>query len=190
MSFHYPIQSLPFASPKCVAPIPTADPIVRRALVWASLEGPITAISSETITRSGPSPSSECVLLETADDVLVLDIVRSVSDPESRRRDEAAWRAFGWTALTLLPGEIEREARFVNASHIWRNRRTPVPNSLRFQIMDRLREDGPLRTHELLTGLRAERDPLPVLFALACGDEVLIDLDGDLGGDSVVRIRL
>jgi hypothetical protein len=187
--YHSPIHFLPFASPKCVAPIATADPLVRSALVWASLEGTITAINAETITRSEPSPSSECILLEISDDVLVLDVVRGASHPETRRRDEAAWRAFGWTPLTLLPGEIEREARFVNAARIWRERTTPVPNTMRFQIMDRLREDGPLRVHELLTGLRAERDPLPVLFSLACGDELAIDLDDALGRDSIVRIR-
>jgi hypothetical protein len=189
MSLHAPIHFLPFFSSKCVAPIATADELVRSALIWASLDGSITSISVETITRAQPPLSTECILLETGDDLLVLDVVRFGSDPESRRRDEAAWRAFGWTALTLPPHAIEREARFVNACRIWRDRRTPVPNAMRFQILDRLRSDGPMRVHELLGELNADRDPLPVLFALSCGDEVAIDLDGDLGRDSIVRIR-
>ncbi|MDB5501101.1 MAG: hypothetical protein JWR89_1003, partial [Tardiphaga sp.] len=141
MSFHAPIHSHPFSSIKCATPIPTADPLVRSALIWAALDGSITTISVETITRTEPPWSTECVLFETADAVLVLDVLRSVGTTESRDRDEAAWRAFGWTALTLLPGEIEREARFLNAASIWPHRRTPISDLQRFQILDRLRED-------------------------------------------------
>jgi hypothetical protein len=189
MSIHAPTNIPPFYSPKCVAPIATADVLVTSALIWASLDGSIMSISMETVARTEEPAFTDCLLLETPNDTLVLDVLGSAGEPEARRRDERTWRAFGWMPLTLLPTEIEREPRFVNASRIWRERRTSVPNLLRFQILDRLREDGPLRVHELLTGLHADRDPLAALFSLACGGELTIDLDGALGRDTVVRLR-
>lgn len=191
MSVHAAIHTPSFTSAKTKAPIAVANIFVQSALVWASLEKSILSVECKSITRSSPAGPIEYITFEREDDRLVLDLreTRRPADIGARARDERTWRAFCWRPLTLLTEEVGREARFVNARQIWRHRDVDAPTDLRMQILAILAEDAPLTLHEILRRVRAKRDPLPVVFSMACANELSIDLDGTLGPRSVVRGR-
>lgn len=177
--------AVPLRSHKCGLPIDVAGGPLRDALIWAILDGSVNVISLECVTFTTPARRMRFAVL---DGLKVLDVVAAPSDTEARRRNERAWRAYGWTPLTLSAAEIRRETRFVNARSIWRHAGADVPADLRIQVAGALGE-GPLHLDELLNSLRADRDPLPAVFAMVCEGEIEIDLGGTLGPTTTVRSR-
>lgn len=190
-----PLQKSPATSPslfvsaKC-AGVKAESPSLRRALVWASLDADVRSIQVENITRTpGPRARTEFVVLDYGGTLHVLDVVsaRTPLDCAMRQRDEADWRAFGFRLLTIDADDLARGTRFETACEIWMHRRASVPASVRIQALQVLDHDGTVTLDELLRRLRADSDPLPAVLAMACRNELTLDLGSLLGPETMVR---
>jgi hypothetical protein len=180
-----------FASAKTATQIPVTHPLVREALVQASLNSSVLSIGCVAASASG-SGLAEMILFTQEDGEYYLDIVPRHAAQLTELGEEArrVCSAMNLRPLVITEQEIMSQPRLDNARQVWTCAHLRVAASLRLQISDVLAEDGPTSLRTLLSSLRSSSDPLPAVFAMVCGNELEIDLlSAPLGPSSTVRLR-
>ncbi|MCA1411716.1 hypothetical protein I6F30_11270 [Bradyrhizobium sp. NBAIM20] len=184
-----------FSSAKSAAPVPARHPALREALVHASLDPAVRAISHVATAHVG-SPQVEvdldAIILTRDDARLHLDVVpaRRVRDLDAEGLVQIALRELGLQQLVVTAGDLRAEPRRSNARLAWSYKDRPVAVPLRLSILKVLADEGPMPLGTLLETLRSSLDPSPAVMALACADLLEIDLtSGPLGPSTQVRSR-
>ncbi|ABE62184.1 hypothetical protein Nham_1360 [Nitrobacter hamburgensis X14] len=182
-----------FVSAKTSTAIPARHPLVRDALVQASLDPQVRSLEFVPSAAVGATQVALNAIAVVRDDGRFhLDVVeaRPVRDVESEGLALIALDRIGLAPLTLTAADIRREPRFANSKAVWAYRLHPVGIEMRMRVLTVLQEEGPLRLACLLKRIRATRDPAPAVMALACSDLIEIDLISQpLGPTTIVGSR-
>jgi hypothetical protein len=182
-----------FVSAKTSSGIPARHPLIRDALVQASLDPQVRALEfvPSAIVET-TRVALKAIVLVRDDRRFYLDVVdaRPVGKFEVKSLALIALDQLSLSPLILTAADIKREPLFANATTVWAYRRHPVRIEMRMQILSVLQEDGPLQLGCLLQRVRAIQDPAPAVMALACSDLVELDLiSRPLGPSTIVRSR-
>jgi hypothetical protein len=182
-----------FISAKTSVAIPAACPLVRDALIQATLDPSVRTIEFLAQARVDATQVDLGAIIIVRDDGrFVLDVVaaRPVRDVEQEGLALIAYSRLGLSQITLTAADIKREPRFANSRLVWSYRLAPVGISMRMAILQVLADDGPMALSRLLSSLRSDRDPNPAILALACSDLVELDLiSRPLGPQTIARVR-
>jgi hypothetical protein len=182
-----------FVSAKTSVAIPAACPLVRDALIQATLDPSVRTIEFLAQARVGATQVDLGAIIIVRDDGrFVLDVVaaRPVRDVEQEGLALIAYSRLGLSQITLTAADIKREPRFANSRLVWSYRLAPVGISMRMAILQVLADDGPMALSRLLSSLRSDWDPNPAILALACSDLVELDLiSRPLGPQTIARVR-
>jgi hypothetical protein len=182
-----------FVSAKTSVAIPAACPLVRDALIQATLDPSVRTIEFLAQARVDATQVDLGAIIIVRDDGrFVLDVVaaRPVRDVEQEGLALIAYSRLGLSQITLTAADIKREPRFANSRLVWSYRLAPVGISMRMAILQVLADDGPMALSRLLSSLRSDRDPNPAILALACSDLVELDLiSRPLGPQTIARVR-
>jgi hypothetical protein len=182
-----------FISAKTLEPVPHAGGIVTDALVQQSLDPQVLRLSF--LSKAGP-PAAEIelgvVTVLRSDGRFHLDIVPARPLLSSARYDrvQVVLDALGLKPLTLTAAEIMKEPRFSSARTVWRHRRFRSSVGMRLRLLAALFEEGPISIDLLCRMVPGPEDPFASILAMACSDEVELDLvSGPLGPATMVRHR-
>lgn len=182
-----------FVSAKTATALPARNPLLRDALVQASLDPAVRSLEFiQTATVETTQVALRAIVIIRDDGRFYLDVVeaRQVCDVETEGLALIAFDRLDLKPLTLSAADIKRQPRFANARAVWEYRMHPVGIAMRLKILSVLQEDGPMPLGCLLKQIRATRDPAPAVLALACSDLVEIDLvSRPLGPLTIVRSR-
>jgi hypothetical protein len=182
-----------FVSAKTTVAIPAPCPLVRDALIQASLDSSVRTIEFLAQARVDATPVDlNATVIVRDDGRYVLDVVqaRPVRDVEQEGLALIAYSRLGLSQITLTAADIKREPRFANSRLVWSYRLAPVGISMRMSVLQILADDGPMALSRLLSSLRSDRDPNPAILALACSDLIELDLvSGPLGPQTIARSR-
>jgi hypothetical protein len=182
-----------FVSAKTTTAIPARCPLLREALVQASLDPQVRSIGyvASAVVASEPIELG-AIVLHRDDGRFVLDVVpaRRVRDLEDEGLALIAIADLGMTTLVVTADDIRREPRYANACLVWSYNGVFVPIGLRMRILQVLLDEGPLQLGRLLQSIRTDRDPTPAVMGLACADLLELDLlTAALGPMTVARCR-
>lgn len=182
-----------FISAKTTVAIPAPCPLVRDALIQATLDPSVRAIEFLAQARVNATQVDLGAIIIVRDDgSFVLDVVpaRPVRDVELEGLALIAYSRLGLSQITLTAADIKREPRFANSRLVWSYRLAPVGISMRMAVLQVLADDGPMALSRLLASLRSDRDPNPAIMALACSDLIELDLvSKPLGPQTIARSR-
>jgi hypothetical protein len=180
-----------FMSAKTTRAVPVRDALFEEALVQASLDPTVRAI--EPLPRSPLSPlrREEAVVVVRVDGRFVLVVeaattrsADAIIPPEFRTDSPQLPK------MVLTEAYLRSEPRCSNNRLVWSYRRRRVSAGLRFQIIQTLREDGPITLAELTSVVRILGNSCAPVLALACADLVELDLEAvPLGSATVARCR-
>ena len=182
-----------FTSAKTPAPVPARHPALREALVQASLDPAVRSIVHVASANVGSAQVDlDAIVLARDDGSFVLDVVPARADPRSRSRRPCADRAArpGPSAARRNGGGSEVGAPPLECLPVWAHKDWQVSVPLRLRILQALADDGPIELWRLLETIRSDRDPLMGTLALACSDQLELDLTScPLGPMTLVRSR-
>jgi hypothetical protein len=182
-----------FVSAKTTVAIPAPCPLVRDALIQATLDSSVRTIEFLAQARVDATPVDlNATVIVRDDGRYVLDVVqaRPVRDVEQEGLALIAYSRLGLSQITLTAADIKREPRFANSRLVWSYRLAPVGISMRMAVLQVLADDGPMALSRLLSSLRSDRDPNPAILALACSDLLELDLvSRPLGPMTIARVR-
>ena len=182
-----------FVSAKTSVAIPAACPLVRDALIQATLDPSVREIEFLAQARvAATQVELNVIVIHRDDGRFYLDVVpaRPVRDVEDEGLALIALQNLGLPPITLTAADIRREPRFANSRLVWSYRLHPVGISLRMRVLQILADDGPMPLSRLLSAVRSDRDPSPAVLALACSDLIELDLvSRPLGPATVARAR-
>jgi hypothetical protein len=182
-----------FVSAKTTVAIPAPCPLVRDALIQASLDSSVRTIEFLAQARVDATPVDlNATVIVRDDGRYVLDVVqaRPVRDIEQEGLALIAYLRLGLSQITLTAADIKREPRFANSRLVWSYRLAPVGISMRMAVLQILADEGPMALSRLLSSLRSDRDPNPAIMALACSDLIELDLvSRPLGPQTIARSR-
>jgi hypothetical protein len=182
-----------FLSAKTTTAIPATAPLVRDALVQATLDPAVRAIEFIASARVGATPVElNATVIHRDDGRFYLDVVkaRPLRDAEDEGLALIALQELGLAPITLTAADIKHEPRFANSRLVWSYRLHPVGIGLRMRILQKLADDGPMALSRLLFKVRSDRDdPSPAVLALACSDLIELDLvSRPLGPQTIARV--
>jgi hypothetical protein len=182
-----------FVSAKTTTAIPASCPLLRDALVQASLDPVVRSIEFIASARVRQAQIElNAVVLDRDDGRYLLDVVpaRPLRDIEREGLVLIALDELALPSIVLTAADIEREPRFANSRLVWSYRMHPVGIGMRLRILQALADDGPMSLATLLSAVRGERDPSPAVMALACSNLVELDLtSAPLGPSTIARCR-
>ena len=182
-----------FVSAKTSTAIPAPCPLVRDALIQASLDPAVRSIEFLAQARVGTTQVDLGAIIIVRDDGrFVLDVVpaRPVRDVEHEGLALIALAELGLKQITLTAADIRREPRFANSRLVWNYRQHPVGISMRLRVLQVLADDGPMALSRLLSAVRSDRDPSPAVMAMTCSDLLELDLvSRPLGPQTIARSR-
>lgn len=180
-----------FQSVKTCGRIPVAAPILRQALIQATLDPAILRINFVPSVKIGDTEVPLCgIVFATEHAKRLLDIpeARPLRDLDQEALMIMAADSLGLPTLTLTAADINQEPKFSNARWIWSCRARWVSPADRIRILHLLDEHGPARLIDAAGA--ASGDGISAILAMACRDELEIDLVSvPLGPSTVVRIR-
>ncbi|ABE37259.1 conserved hypothetical protein [Rhodopseudomonas palustris BisB5] len=193
MLFTNPAQRDLFVSAKSTTAIPARHPLVRDALIQASLDPQVRSLEFVPAATVGATQVALNAIVVVRDDGRFhLDVVeaRQVRDVEMEGLFLIALDDLKLVPLTLTADDITRQPRFANAKTVWAYRFHTVGIEMRMRVLSVLTEDGPLQLGCLLKRTRGPRDPAPAVMALACSDLLELDIiSRPLGPATMVRSR-
>ncbi|OSI65047.1 hypothetical protein BSZ21_21955 [Bradyrhizobium canariense] len=182
-----------FVSAKCPAPIPARHPALRAALVRASLDPAVRAVSHVATAHVGSAQVEiDAAVVEVGGRRFHLDVVpaRRGRDVEEERLFRVVMARLGLPPLVVTAEALDAEPMRSNRDLVWSHNRRFVPVGLRIRILQVLRDDGPMELVGLLENVRSDVDPTPSVMSLACDDLLELDLQsGPLGPSTTVRQR-
>lgn len=182
-----------FDAAKTTCVVPHAGGLLHDALVQCSLDPAVFEISF--LREAGP-PSAEVelnvVTVLRRDGPFYLDIVPAMPlrSPAEHDRFGFAVAALGLKPLTMSGRDILQEPRFSSARAVWSQRRFNVRTDMRLRLLSALADEAHLTLDSLCRMVPGPEDPLASVLAMACADEVELDLlSGPLGGATKVSAR-
>lgn len=184
-----------FSSAKTAAPVPARHNALREALVLASLDPAVRAISHVATADVGSPQVSvqiDAVVLTRDDARLHLDVVpaRQVRDLDTEGLVQIALRDLGLQQLVVTAEDLRAEPRRSNARLVWSYKDRTVAIPLRLSILKVLADEGPMTLGTLLETIRVGQDPSSAVMALACADLLELDLTSQpLGPSTIARSR-
>ena len=182
-----------FISSKTSTAIPARHPLVRDALVQASLDPQVRLLEYvPTATVEATQVALKAIIITRDDGRFHLDVIeaRPVREVETEGLALIALDRLGLKAATLTSADIKKEPRFANSRAVWFYRLHPVGISMRMRVLTLLQEDGPMALGCLLKRIQAARDPAPAVMAMACSDLIELDLVSQpLGPSTIARSR-
>lgn len=178
-----------FTGAKCAGGIPFSSPLMREALLQASLDREVTRI--EYVTSAQLPHAVGAVVIHRDGKRFALDIRRGGEDIAAEGAEfETVVREHRLELLPITETELRREPRFGNSKLAWLYARHPVNIDDRMRILQMLADEGPLTLGEIVRDSRFHREPSSAVMALACSDLIELDLDSHpLGPETTVRIR-
>jgi hypothetical protein len=180
-----------FVSAKTATAIPTPCPMLRDALIQASLDPLVRSIEFVASARVGSETVRlDALVLVRHDGRHLLEVVpaRAVRDVEEEGLALIALDELGLPTITLTAAEVQREPRLANSRLVWNYRLHPVGIGLRMRILTILTDEGPMSLSRLLPQIRSDRDPSPAIMAMACANLIELDLvSGPLGPATIAR---
>jgi hypothetical protein len=183
-----------FISAKTTVAIPATCPLVRDALIQATLDSSVRTIEFLAQARvDSTEVDLDATIIVRDDGCFVLDVVpaRPIRDVEQEGLALIAYSQLGLKQLTLTAADIKREPRYANSRLVWSYRLAPVGISMRMAVLQILADDGPMSLARLLSAIRSDRDPNPAIMALACSDLIELDLvSRPLGPLTIARVRV
>jgi hypothetical protein len=168
-----------FVSAKTSVAIPASCPLVRDALIQATLDPAVRAIEFLAQARVAATQIDlNAIVIVRDDGRFYLDVVaaRPLRDAEHEGLALIALADLDLVPITLTAADIKREPRFANSRLVWSYRLAPVGISLRMRVLQILGDDGPMSLSRLLSAVRSDRDQNPAILALACSDLIELDL--------------
>jgi hypothetical protein len=182
-----------FISAKTSAAIPAACCLAWDALIQATLDPAIRRIDLIRSAHVGfIRVDIGAIVLNRDDGRFLLDIVpaRRIRDIDEEGLALIALAELGLPTLYLAADDILREPRLANSRAVWSYRLQPVGITMRMRVLSILMENGPMPLSQLLSAIRADRDPGPVVLAMACSDLIQLDLIGvPLGPATMAQCR-
>jgi hypothetical protein len=182
-----------FVSAKCAAPVPARHPALRAALVRASLDPAVRAISHFATAHVGPAQVElDVAVVDLGDRRFHLDVVpaRRVRAVDDEHLFRLAMMRLDLAPLVVTAEDLGVEPARSNRDLVWSHRRRFVPVRLRIRILQMLRDDGPMELVRLLEDVRCDADPTAAVMALCCDDLLELDLESaPLGPATTVRQR-
>jgi len=173
--------------------IPVRHPLLRDALVLASLDPTVRSIQYLPTARSANAATDvDAIVVDRGDGRYHLDVI------EARPRRSIARHIIVADALSELgllrwsmsEAEILSEPRWSNARTVWAHADHPVPVGLRLQVLGTLENEGAMTLGDLLSRLRSDRDPAPAVMAMSCLGMIDLDLAAaPIGPATLVRHR-
>jgi len=173
------------------AAIPVRHPLLRDALVIASLDPTVRSIDYLPTARSSSgSTDVDAIVVERGAVRRFLDVI------EARPRRSIARHLLVADALleigllpwTMSEAEILGEPRWSNARTVWAYAGHAVPIGTRMQVVGALTDEGAMPLGDLLGRLRGDRDPAPAVMAMACMGLIELDLvAAPIGPATMVR---
>jgi hypothetical protein len=180
-----------FVSAKTATAIPTPCPMLRDALIQASLDPLVRSIEFVASARVGSETVRlDALVLVRNDGRHLLEVVpaRAVRDVEEEGLALIALDELGLPTITLTAAEVQREPRLANSRLVWNYRLHPVGIGLRMRILTILTDEGPMSLSRLLPQIRSDRDPSPAIMAMACANLIELDLvSGPLGPATIAK---
>ncbi|MCA1436787.1 hypothetical protein I6F33_27970 [Bradyrhizobium sp. BRP20] len=185
-----------FVSAKGPVPIPARHPALREALVQQSLDPRVRSIAHVPTAHVSSAPlepvAIDATVLTRDDGRFYLDVVpaRQVRELDDEGLVLIALRELELTPLVVTAEDLVREPLCANCRLVWSHHGRFVPVGLRINILQILRDDGPMELVRLVELVRSDHDPSLAVMALACADLIEIDLmSGPLGPSTLVRSR-
>lgn len=182
-----------FTSAKTASPIPARHAAVREALTQASLNPAVRSIGHlETAHAGSAQVDVDAIILARDDGCFYLDVVpaRRVRDIDAEGLVQIALRELRLRPLVVSAEDLKSEPRRSNVRQVWAHKDWSVSPSLRLRILSILADDSPIELWRLLEMIASDRDPFMALMALACTDQLELDLTSSpLGPMSLVRSR-
>jgi hypothetical protein len=193
-SRHHALDGAPlFVSAKTSAAIPARCPLLRDALVQATLDPVVRSIEFIASARVRQAQVElNAIVLDRADGRYLLDVVpaRPVRDIEREGLVLIALDELALPSIVMTAEDIKREPRSANSRLVWSYRMHPVGIGMRLRILQALADDGPMSLASLLSAVQGERDPSPAVMALVCSNLVELDLtSAPLGPSTIARYR-
>lgn len=157
-----------FTAPKCKVAVPVRDPLLRDALLQASLTPAVRAISYRAPDLHGAEPSIAGAILDRIDGSFLLAVcpARPWRSDEELARITALLEGEGLRLLVREASDITRDPLFSNARLVWSHARYTIPLHDRLKIAAALAE-GDRSIVEIEEYARPNCDVLAAICALA-----------------------
>jgi hypothetical protein len=186
-------QVCQFSGAKIIGTIPVLTALVGDAIIQACLDPDVTVIEhlASTTFRS-VRVDVDAVIITRDGRRLALDVAdaRHVRNIDDDGMILLALHERGIDVCQLTEADLRKEPRYSNARIVWSHRSHRIAIGLRMQILQTLADAGALRIGDLLKSVTSDHDPVPAVMALACADQIELELDEQpLGPETVVRAR-
>jgi hypothetical protein len=184
MGFAQPQNREFFISAKARGVALPASGLARDLLIQQSLNPGVLSIG---IMRLGGA--LDAYIVERPDGRHLLDLAPSGSahGPDFAKFASALHHH---SVLAVDPSEITREPRFSTARTIWSHRFEQIPAPMGMAISRHLADEGPLTLHEICSSINGPRNPVGVVLAMLCADQVeLVDELSQLTSHTRFRSR-
>lgn len=182
-----------FVGPKTGRAIPTRGALRRDFLVQSTLDPCIRRIEYHPAMRSGDEIVQVDALIVDSDfGRHAVDFVddRPDCDPNGEHLMDLAF-AEGASGITVVTRtDIRREPRFSASREVWRHHAVRIGVDDRTQVVLALEREGPVPLRSLRGLTDTDRDIETVVYSMACGAELELDVFAGLDDRSIVRLGM
>ncbi|MCG6205831.1 hypothetical protein LPW26_14360 [Rhodopseudomonas sp. HC1] len=186
---HKPSAAL-FVSFKTAQAIPSARPRRRDFLIQSTFDVGVRRIDFHpTVVVDDRVVRTDAIVVHRDDGRFVVDFVdaRIPEDPQGEGLMHLGFALECSGILAVTTVDVLREPRLSAARSIWRHAWIPLAADDRAQVLDALEAEGPIPLRALDGLVATRRDPLMVVYALACEGSIALDLTSGLDGRTLVR---
>lgn len=155
----------------------TLDPSVRRIEYH-----PMIVIDDRAI-------GTEAIVVDRDDGKYVIDFVdaRPPQDPQGEGVLQIGFDRCCSGIIAVTAADMGREPLLSAAREVWHYADVSLHAGDRAQVLEALDEEGPLPLRALHGLVATRRDPVHIVYALACEGSLAIDLRAGLDGRTIVR---
>jgi hypothetical protein len=179
-----------FVSFKTSRAIPGILPYRRDFMIQATLDAGVRRIDYHPVVALDDRViRTETVAVERDDGRYVIDFVdaRPLDDPQAEGLLQLGFELGCSGILAVTAADMAREPILSAAREVWHYSGVTLHAGDRAQVLEALDEEGPVPLRALQGLVCTRRDPVHVVYALACEGSVAIDLQAGLDGRTIVR---
>jgi hypothetical protein len=186
MGFAQPQNREFFITAKAQGTALPASGLARDLLIQQSLDPGTRSIG--LVRLESDARMREAYLVERPDGCHLLDFAPSGSPHGPDFVELAA--SLGHSVLAIDQAEVTTEPRFTTARTIWSHRFEQIPTAMAMAISSHLADEGPLTLHQICCAIPGPRNPVGVVLAMLCADQVeLVDELSELTSHTRFRSR-
>lgn len=178
-----------FASFKTSRAIPCAKPLRRDFMIQSTLDAGVRCIEYHPmVVLDEHVIRTDAIVVDRDDGRFAIDFVdaRPAGDPYGEGLLQLGFELGCSGILAITAEDVGREPLLSAAREVWRHSAIAVNAGDRAQILDVLDREGPIPLRAFAGLAATRRDPVEVVYALACEGSVGLDLSGGLDGRGVV----